>query len=49
MCAQLTDLETVALAREAAQAIFAEDPELAQDEALAAQVQRFWRGHGDIS
>ncbi len=47
--AQLTDLETVALAREAAQAIFAEDPELAQDEALAAQVQRFWRGHGDIS
>jgi ATP-dependent DNA helicase RecG len=47
--AQLTDLATVAQAREAAQAYFAEDPDLSGDERLARQVQRFWRGQGDIS
>jgi ATP-dependent DNA helicase RecG len=47
--AQLTDLATVAQAREAAQAYFAEDPDLSGDERLARQVQRFWRGEGDIS
>ncbi|MEZ4712369.1 MAG: ATP-dependent DNA helicase RecG [Caldilineaceae bacterium] len=47
--ATLGDLETLALAREAAQELFAEDPELTQHTQLARQVERFWRGHGDVN
>ncbi len=47
--AHLTDSETILLAREAAQKLFAEDPTLECHPALRAQVERFWRGHGDVS
>ncbi|GIV68098.1 ATP-dependent DNA helicase RecG [Caldilinea sp.] len=47
--AHLTDSETILLAREAAQKLFAEDPTLERHPALRAQVERFWRGHGDVS
>ena len=47
--AQLSDLETLAEARQAAQALFAEDPTLEKYPHLAKQVARFWRGHGDVS
>lgn len=47
--AQFTDVETLTLAREAAQKLFSQDPELAAYPQLAKQVQRFWRGHGDVS
>ena len=47
--AHLTDTETIVAARAAAQKIFAEDPQLDQVPQLRAQVERFWRGHGDVS
>jgi len=47
--AQLGDLDTLLLARAAAQDIFATDPELRKYKNLARQVERFWRGHGDVS
>ena len=47
--AQLSDLPTIMQAREAAQAIFEEDPLLAQFPLLSRQLDRFWRGHGDVS
>ncbi|MEZ4859859.1 MAG: ATP-dependent DNA helicase RecG [Caldilineaceae bacterium] len=47
--AHLSDVTTLALAREAAQKLFAQDPELTTHSALQKQVWRFWRGHGDIS
>ncbi|MCS6826112.1 MAG: ATP-dependent DNA helicase RecG [Caldilinea sp.] len=47
--AHLTDGETIILAREAAQKLFAEDPTLQHHPALRVQVERFWRGHGDVS
>ncbi len=47
--AQFSDLETLALAREAALRIFAEDAMLERAPDLAAQVRRFWRGEGDIN
>ncbi|WP_287483104.1 ATP-dependent DNA helicase RecG [Caldilinea sp.] len=47
--AHLTDSETIILAREAAQKLFAEDPTLEHYPTLRAQVERFWRGHGDVS
>lgn len=47
--AHLTDTETVILAREASQKLFAEDPALERHPLLRAQVERFWRGHGDVS
>jgi ATP-dependent DNA helicase RecG len=47
--AQLSDLPTLALAREAAQSYFEQDPDLTRDPLLAQQVARFWRGEGDIS
>ncbi len=47
--AQLTDVATVGEARAAAQRLFAADPDLALHPGLLAGVQRFWRGHGDIS
>jgi ATP-dependent DNA helicase RecG len=47
--ALLSDLDTLALARQAAQEFFAQDPTLSQHPALESQVRRFWRGEGDIS
>lgn len=47
--ALLSDLNTLTLAREAAQKLFAGDPELNRYPQLAEQVSRFWRGEGDIS
>jgi ATP-dependent DNA helicase RecG len=47
--AHLSDVATLSLAREAAQKIFAEDPKLENYPLLKGQVDRLWRGHGDIS
>lgn len=47
--AQLSDVDTIATAREAAQKLFAEDPDLANYPLLRERVQRFWRGEGDVS
>ncbi len=47
--AHLSDLETINLARTAAQSIFAQDPSLSHHPALEKQVQRFWRGEGDVN
>lgn len=47
--AHLTDTATIITAREAAQKLFAEDPTLARYPLLRSQVERFWRGHGDVS
>ena len=47
--AQLSDLETLVMAREAAVKLFESDPELEQYPQLARQVERFWSGQGDIS
>lgn len=47
--AHLSDVATLALAREAAQKIFEEDPELREQSPLQKQVWRFWRGHGDVN
>jgi ATP-dependent DNA helicase RecG len=47
--AQLSDMTTLAAAREAAQRIFAQSPTLADYPLLAQQVERFWRGQGDVS
>jgi ATP-dependent DNA helicase RecG len=47
--AQLSDMETLASARNAAQALFAQDPTLLSYPPLARRVEQFWRGHGDVS
>ncbi|MBX3012438.1 MAG: ATP-dependent DNA helicase RecG [Caldilineaceae bacterium] len=47
--AHLSDVATLAIAREAAQQIFERDPELRDHVSLQKQVWRFWRGHGDIN
>lgn len=47
--AKLTDMETMATARAAAQSLFAQDPTLIRYPLLAHRVEQFWRGHGDIS
>ena len=47
--AHLSDVATLSLARQAAQEIFAIDPELQTYPQLERQVQRYWRGHGDVS
>lgn len=47
--AQLSDMETLATARDAAQSIFAKDPTLSSYPLLAERVEHFWRGHGDVS
>lgn len=47
--AHLSDIATLGLAREAAQNLFARDPNLAQYPHLEKQVQRFWRGEGDVN
>ena len=47
--AQLSDIETIIQAREAAQQIFEQDPLVAQYPQLSRQIERFWRGHGDVN
>jgi ATP-dependent DNA helicase RecG len=47
--AHLSDVATLSMAREAAQALFADDPDLSKHNALQKQVWRFWRGHGDVN
>lgn len=47
--AHLSDVATLAVAREAAQKIFESDPELRDHAPLQKQVWRFWRGHGDVN
>jgi ATP-dependent DNA helicase RecG len=47
--AQLSDMETLATARAAAQSIFAQDPTLISFPHLATRVEQFWRGHGDVN
>lgn len=47
--AHLSDVATLAIAREAAQKIFEIDPELRDHSSLQKQVWRFWRGHGDVN
>ena len=47
--AMLSDTATLALAQQAAQELFAADPELAGYPHLQERVARFWRGHGDVS
>lgn len=49
LVAQLTDFATMEQAREAAALMFEQDPTLAQFPQLSRQVERFWRGHGDVS
>lgn len=47
--AQLSDMETLATARAAAQSLFAQDPTLISYPQLARRVEQFWRGHGDVN
>ena len=47
--AQLSDIPTLQQAREAAEMLFEQDPQLASFPQLARQVERFWRGHGDVN
>lgn len=47
--AQLSDMETLATARDAAQSLFAKDPTLISFPQLARRVEQFWRGHGDVN
>ncbi|MGB5052567.1 MAG: ATP-dependent DNA helicase RecG, partial [Caldilineaceae bacterium] len=47
--AMLSDTATLALAQQAAQELFAADPELNGYPQLQERVTRFWRGHGDVS
>lgn len=47
--AQLSDMETLATARNAAQSLFAKDPTLISYPQLAQRVEQFWHGHGDVS
>jgi ATP-dependent DNA helicase RecG len=47
--AQLSDMETLATARAAAQSLFANDPTLISYPHLARRVEHFWRGHGDVN
>jgi ATP-dependent DNA helicase RecG len=47
--AQLSDMATLSAARAAAQALLAADPNLDEHPLLAQRVEKFWRGHGDVS
>jgi ATP-dependent DNA helicase RecG len=47
--AHLSDVVTLSMAREAAQQLFAEDPDLQKHNVLQKQVWRFWRGQGDVN
>jgi hypothetical protein len=45
----LSDMETLATARTAAQSLFAKDPTLISYPQLARQVEQFWHGQGDVN
>jgi ATP-dependent DNA helicase RecG len=47
--AQLSDIATLQQAREAAQQLFEQDPQLEAYPQLARQIERFWRGEGDVN
>ncbi len=47
--AHLSDVVTLSMAREAAQQLFSEDPDLQKHTVLQKQVWRFWRGQGDVN
>lgn len=47
--AHLSDTATLSMARDAAQGLFAQDPALENHSPLQKQVERFWRGHGDVN
>ena len=47
--AHLSDLVTLTEARQAAQALYAQDAELSQHPQLVEQVESFWRGHGEVN
>ena len=47
--AQLSDFATMQQAREAAELLFAQDPQLTSFPQLSRQVERFWRGQGDVN
>ena len=47
--AQLSDIPTLQQAREAAQLLFEQDPHLSSFPQLSRQVERFWRGQGDVN
>ena len=47
--ANLSDTGTLHLAREAAQDLLRQDPDLGNYPLVQEKVERFWRGHGDIS
>jgi ATP-dependent DNA helicase RecG len=47
--AQLSDTATLQQAREAAQMLFEQDPQLVSFPQLSRQVERFWRGQGDVN
>ena len=47
--AQLSDIKTLQEAGEAAQQLFEQDPQLSVFPQLARQVERFWRGEGDVN
>ncbi|MEM7126102.1 MAG: ATP-dependent DNA helicase RecG [Chloroflexota bacterium] len=47
--AQLGDLETLTEARNAARELLSADPQLTRNQQLSRQVERFWRGHGDVN
>ena len=47
--ASLSDNATLTLAQQAAQELLRADPNLRDHPLLQDQVERFWRGHGDVS
>ncbi len=47
--ASLSDTATLALAQQAARELLAEDPDLSAYPQLQERMERFWRGHGDVS
>ena len=47
--ANLSDIDTLNQAQEAAKGLLHEDPDLRNHPQLQERVARFWRGHGDIS
>ena len=47
--ASLSDTDTLNQAQEAAKGILGEDPNLHNHPQLKEKVERFWRGHGDLS
>lgn len=47
--AHLTDVELVSQSQNAANELLSDDPTLREYPQLSRQIERFWRGHGDIS